>query len=256
MTVGSGDESGAVYPPQWAAPHGPGQYVPPYAPVPWQGGVPQPWTTPSAPPKVSTGLATASVVSCSVVTLVCAWSFVASFGVVDAIRQWGYETYDETMLPYDWVTVLFLVVQLVSGVITIAWLWRARVFAETYAPLEPHARGRVWVVLGWFVPIVSWWFPYQVVRDVGRAILRREPPRLGMWWAAWLVGELASNAAGRVLSESTYQALPVFEGAATLGLALALVWWISIVRAYTAGQQETARTGASPATGTYGALSS
>ena len=246
MSVNPGEEPGTAYQPQWATPSGPAQYVPPpegYAPGQWQGYSPQPQpsTMPAATPKIPAELAIASIVSCSAVTVVCAFSFVMSFGVVDEIRQWGYDVYSSTMLPYDWMTILLLPLQLAAGIITIVWLWQSRALAEIYSPSASYARSRVWVWLGWIVPIVAWWFPYEVVRDIGRATLRREPARLGMWWAGWLVGSVATNGAGRILSESTYQALPVFEGFATLGMILALVGWISIVRSYTAGQREIAR---------------
>ncbi len=60
-------------------------------------------------------------------------------------------------------------VQLAAAVVTCLWLWQSRVLAEAVSPGRGHARSRVWVWLGWIVPVVAFWFPYQVVRDVRAA---------------------------------------------------------------------------------------
>jgi hypothetical protein len=51
----------------------------------------------------------------------------------------------------------------------------------------PAKRSSGWVVAGWFVPIVNFWFPYQAVRD---CLPPRHPARskVSMWWTVDLVG--------------------------------------------------------------------
>src|SRR5699024_3862858 len=47
-------------------------------------------------------------------------------------------------------------------------------------------RAAHWAVLGWIVPVVNLWFPFQVVADAARGVGARRPnPR--PWWIAWLV---------------------------------------------------------------------
>ena len=64
------------------------------------------------------------------------------------------------------------------------WLRRAAEFARRAG--LPAARDPMWAVLGFFVPIVNFWFPYQVARDLfppghpGRRLV-------GRWWASWIV---------------------------------------------------------------------
>lgn len=92
---------------------------------------------------------------------------------------------------------------LVAGVLVIVWLWRARANAEFFCD-APHRRRRGWVIGGWMVPIVSLWFPVQVVDDVVRASSQYVPPRDGAlqaappaavvrrWWGTFLAMNLTS----------------------------------------------------------------
>jgi hypothetical protein len=60
--------------------------------------------------------------------------------------------------------------------------------------------------LGWIVPVVSLWFPFQITGDIRRAGLpdrrRRKTTRLpALWWTCWLhsgVGP-AQSAANQLL---------------------------------------------------------
>lgn len=144
---------------------------------------------------------------------------------------------------YDTVVLLFGVVQLAAGIVTAVWLWRSRRFAEAVTPWWSHARSRVWVWLGWIVPVVSLWFPLQVVRDVRAATLRAERPGLGGWWAAWLVGGFAANAGGRLMtsdSPDVWSALPVLDAVAAVALVIAAVLWARVVREVGDGQRAVA----------------
>ncbi|WP_380168865.1 DUF4328 domain-containing protein [Jannaschia sp. R86511] len=96
-------------------------------------------------------------------------------------------------------------------------------------------RGVVWAWLGWVVPVVSLWFPYQVVSDAGRASTPR-PLGYGGWWAAFLVSLLLQNAAGQVLGgpaglvdPELVRSLPTIEAVGAVALAVAFVLWVRIV---------------------------
>jgi hypothetical protein len=96
-----------------------------------------------------------------------------------------------------------LAATLLAMVAFMVWLYRVRANAEILAP-EEHRRAKIWLVAGWIVPIVSWWFPKQIVDDIWTASHRRGPEpssRAGLvtgWWAAWLVGSWLSYVAGRL----------------------------------------------------------
>lgn len=76
-----------------------------------------------------------------------------------------------------------LLLFLISGVLFIVWLWRARANTEFFCD-APHRHRRGWVIGGWFVPIVGFWFPVQVVDDVVRASSQYVWPRDGSLQAA------------------------------------------------------------------------
>jgi hypothetical protein len=78
-------------------------------------------------------------------------------------------------------------------VVSSLWLHRSRQFAVAVNPSYPHRLGAAWIWLAWFVPIVNFWFPYWVVRDIEEAT---GPATLGnpvaWWWGleigAWILG--------------------------------------------------------------------
>lgn len=136
-----------------------------------------------------------------------------------------------------------MLAQVAAGVVTCVWLWRSRQFAVVVDPGAPHAREAAWVWLGWIVPVVAWWFPYQVVRDIREATVRDPAGRGGLWWGAWLVASLASTVSfcTVVLVVTGIAApvlVPVMEGVVLVATGLALWGWIEIVREIDAAQRQ------------------
>ncbi|MTG90603.1 DUF4328 domain-containing protein [Cellulosimicrobium sp. BIT-GX5] len=217
-----------------------------YAPVPPPAyGAPGSWSGWAPRPPVPGSLATATVALAILVTAVQAivWltSFAAAGDFASAARE-GTASVD-VVTAYDGTSFLLLPFQVAAGVVTCVWLWQSRTFAEAVSPGARHARSRVWVWLAWFVPVVSLWFPYQVVRDVRAATTSRPRPGLGWWWAGWLTFSVASNLAAQLTTlttagpAETFVLLPVLETAATVGVVLALVFWVRTVRETTAAQR-------------------
>jgi hypothetical protein len=74
-------------------------------------------------------------------------------------------------------------------VLFVAWFYRARVSAEGHG--WPQRRSPGWAIVGWFVPVVNFWFPFQIMADIWRAGLP-EPARANravlprIWWACLL----------------------------------------------------------------------
>jgi len=91
------------------------------------------------------------------------------------------------------------VVLLACAVVYVIWFWRVRVNAEVFAP-GGHDKARGWVIAGWFVPIVSLWYPRRIMVDIWDASSPGERPRghalVNVWWTLWLL----SNTVGRVLN--------------------------------------------------------
>ncbi|GAB2501774.1 hypothetical protein GCM10027063_46450 [Promicromonospora xylanilytica] len=230
--------------PPMGPPAGPAAPVVP-APVHYTYGAP----LYSVPPlRSAAGLGTAAIV------LACVWSAVGVLklalapAAADALRDAaaaGKGAYDSALTGYDLAAMLFFAVQLATYVVACLWLYTSRSTAVAATPGFVHARSKVWAWLGWWVPIVSLWFPYQVVRDIRRGTATGPVSAIGGWWAAWLVFVTLSNAAGRMTSRTTAEAtaiaaeaLVLVELVATVGMIVALVLWIRIVRDVSRSQGE------------------
>ncbi|OLT46812.1 DUF4328 domain-containing protein [Cellulosimicrobium sp. CUA-896] len=246
-----------AHPPHQQVPTGPpppayGQHAPPppaygrYAPLPTGYANPgAPWGGPGPSLRVPSGLATATVVLTVAVTVVQVLSWLTSFGAADEYARaarLGVPSV-EVFTAYDTVALLLLPLQLAAAVVTCVWLWTSRRIAETVAPGWHHARSRVWVWLGWLVPVVAYWFPYQVVRDVRGATTTVPRAGLGWWWAGWLVYLVATNVTAQVSASASsrsgdvFSTLPVVETLGTAGAVVAVVLWVRTVREITAGQR-------------------
>ena len=81
-------------------------------------------------------------------------------GLADVAGEWGAFA-DSVWSAVSWTS---FGLQAVTGIVFMRWLWLARTNAEAIEP-APHRHSPIWAVLGWIVPIVSFWFPQAVVRD-------------------------------------------------------------------------------------------
>ena len=75
-------------------------------------------------------------------------------------------------------------VAIASQILFIIWLYRAATLARRAG--LPARRSTLWAWLGFLVPIVNFWFPYQVARDTVPA---GDPARrtVRLWWTCWLL---------------------------------------------------------------------
>ncbi len=190
------------------------------------------------------GLAIAAGLVAIGVTLVQALSALASIPAArrfeEALR--GGELPGDVLTWYDATILLLIPALLVSYVITGLWLQAARSNAEAIRPRRRHQRGPVWVWLGWWVPIVSLWFPYQVVRDVQAGSGGGPRVSLGPWWTGWIIWLIMNRISSNVASSTdpdVVAGLPVAEAVGTAALVLACVQWCRLLRQIT-GTQEAA----------------
>lgn len=215
----------------------------PYAPPP--AGSPAPSTTPlydayatanqARRLRVPEGLATSVVVLSSVFLAVQVLSTALSFGAVEAYAAAADPM--DVFTAYDAVAGLLSAVMLAAFIVSCLWLNECRKFAVAVKPTYRHQRGPVWVWLGWVVPVVSLWFPYQVVRDVRRSTIRGSSGLAG-WWSTWLIGNFASYQATLVTMRGEDPVmLPFYELVAAVTLLIAFVCWLRIVRELTAAQR-------------------
>jgi len=205
---------------------------------------------PPAPPwvlaKPVPGLAVGATITAVLVTLAEIAEAVAAWFAGDTYAQAARNRVpvDNIVTVYDLVVLLWFVAALASYIVGCLWLYAARTNTQLLSA-RPHARSRGWVWAGWLVPIVAWWFPYQVVRDTRRAIRPTAGGALlGWWWAAWLafitatqIGANLLPTSGRI-AESDAQALgPVETVSAVLAVA-ACVLWCTVVWRITREQRQ------------------
>lgn len=207
----------------------------------------EPWPYESsysaARPKVPEGLAIASAVIAIVLVAVQVSLFLTSIPAeqdfVDAVQQGG--TPDDVLTLYDALALPLLAAMVAAYVVSCLWLQLSRRNALAISPHYPHARSAVWVWLGWWVPIVALWFPYQVVRDIRDGSQQdRKAIGLGIWWTSWLVFISGSRITARLASSTdpdTIEQLSVFEGVTTVAVVVACVQWCRILHRVTTDQQ-------------------
>ncbi|MFF2275747.1 DUF4328 domain-containing protein [Agromyces sp. NPDC058126] len=90
------------------------------------------------------------------------------------------------------VSILSSLAIIAAGVIWVIWQFRVakQVTGQT-------RRSPGWHAGSWFIPIVSFWFPYQNVSDLWRALGRTRPSWLIVWWLLWVVGNYAIQLSSR-----------------------------------------------------------
>jgi hypothetical protein len=211
----------------------------------------QAYGTPPAqlpPLRSAAGLGTAAIVLASVWTATEVLGLVLAPQAAELLRragEAGITAVDSAFSAYDAMGLLSGLVQLAAYIVTCLWLHTSRSTAVAANPTFRQQRGPVWVWLGWVVPVVAFWFPFQVVRDVRRATSPRPVSGIGGWWASWLVFVGVSNLLGRLVAGSgegsasdAADVLVGMEGISTLACVIALVLWIRIVRDVTRAQRE------------------
>jgi Domain of unknown function (DUF4328) len=106
----------------------------------------------------------------------------------------------------DSLNSLSILAMVVSAIAVLAWLSRA---VEIVPPLgggTPHRSPRE-AIGWWFVPIASFFIPYQIVRDVHGRL--ETPTRRGRewavlaWWLLFLIGGLVTRATGIAINGAT-----------------------------------------------------
>jgi hypothetical protein len=134
---------------------------------------------------------------------------------------------------------------LVAGWVTGSmWLRQARLNAEALAPDAHHARKAGWAWGGWVTPVVALWFPFQVVRDVRRALSPLESTALiACWWVLFVAAEIGLRATLNLQGD----ALVRFENVATAQqmsaitaavMVAALAGWAEVLRVVTLEQHQ------------------
>jgi hypothetical protein len=194
---------------------------------------------PGPRPKDLTLTALLAVGAAGLVTLS---TIVDAFIVGDALSDPDAAT--ATNLVYVGNTLLYYVLLAAAYVSTCLWLWQARENTRLISPDMDHARRSGWIWGGWVCPIVNFWFPFQIVRDIYRATARQPQasPVIGGWWTVWIVLIVAMRVSDRLatsaLDGATGNGAEAAAAVVAVASVLCLALWAQVVRQITRGQHE------------------
>lgn len=194
------------------------------------------------------GLAIASAILAGGIALLQLGAGLAAPAAADAYARAardGVSPMDTVLTVYDAFTILQTPAMLAAYIVTCLWLQKSWNLLQERAPSFHPTRSKIWAWLGWWVPIVSLWFPYQVVRDIRRGSLGH-PQGSGIlagWWACWLIFQIgyqipsAMTTSSEPSNPSTFDALPWVEGVNTIAVLIGLACWLGIIRQVARGQE-------------------
>jgi Domain of unknown function (DUF4328) len=214
-------------------------YQQPYQQGPGGG---EPWAQRGFEPA---GALTNVVIALSVLVTVFLWlaallSPSADRAVESALAADGDVT--AALASYSAVAVLTLPAWLASWIVTSIWLTKGYRNAEILTP-GGQRRSAIWIWLGWIVPIVSFWFPKQILDDVARATSSRVST--GPYWAAFVVMALLNSVQFQLSRRAAEADLvdPTIHFAIAIAATVALALWIVLVRRIGAAQDRLAQFG-------------
>lgn len=216
----------------------------PGSPPPYAGYEPTGHQFLSQGPHPVRGLAITATIAAVLLTVVevveaaFAWSAQATY--LEAADKG--ESALDVWTAYDIVSAPLGLFSIFAYVAACLWLFRARKNAEILRPGAHHARKSGWVWAGWLVPVVSLWFPFQVVRDIRGVPAHAGGSLLGWWWAFWLISFVSGQVGVRLIGfgeieRGAIQALGAVETVNALLNVVALALWLTLIRNITQDQE-------------------
>jgi hypothetical protein len=167
------------------------------------------WTQPDQQPSPQFAATTASrgiaglATATQVLLIVCAVVSVATIGIetfgIGAVS--GYLNGDDSAIDmidaYDQSTSVVSILSSVALVATgVLWaVWQYRVAKQVTGRTR---RSAGWHAGSWFVPVVSFWFPFQNISDLWQAVGRARPSWQILWWLLWVASNFVIQISGRI----------------------------------------------------------
>jgi hypothetical protein len=116
-----------------------------------------------------------------------------------AIGDYTMQEAEANDLRQNLIAVAGLVAFVLSVIAFLVWTYRA--YRNVDALGGVRSMGPGWAVGAWFVPILNWFRPFQVVREAWAAPVGRDDPYsavkapywLRLWWGLWIANNLISN---------------------------------------------------------------
>lgn len=144
---------------------------------------------------------------------------------------------DQIVTTYDAMAVLIPITMITSWIITSRWLKRLHI-AATEANESAIRLKRPWVFWSWIVPVVSLWFPKNLIEDLLKANGSDEAKSLVgkdtlTWWLTWVGFALVNNVGIVSVFDAPEGYVPIrpeLELAGACLLTGAYMVWIRIVK--------------------------
>ncbi len=144
------------------------------------------------------------------------------------------------------IGLLYLVSYIISAVTFIQWFRRA--YFNLHLRVANLSQPESWAALGWFIPILSLFRPYQIMKELYRetlALLARKGVTLhfaphtglvGWWWALWVINSVLGQIVFRasMSAESVGEILFTTQAdmvASAIGIPLGLIT-IRVIKNY------------------------
>jgi hypothetical protein len=139
---------------------------------------------------------------------------------------------------YDAMTVIVPITMIGAWIISSRWLRQLHDAATASSPIAIR-RNRTWVFWSWIVPVVSLWYPKNLIEDLLKANGSDEAKSLigrdtMTWWLTWVGFALINNISivADFGAPSDYVPIrPELEIAAACLLTGSYLVWIRIIRA-------------------------
>lgn len=144
---------------------------------------------------------------------------------------------DKIVTPYDALTVIVPITMIGAWIISSRWLGRLHDAATANNPTAIR-RSRRWVIWGWIVPVVSLWFPKNLIDDLLKTTGSEEAKKLigkdsMTWWLTWIGYALVNNFSTVAAFDAPSDYVPIrpeIEIAAACLMTGSYLVWIRIVR--------------------------
>lgn len=148
---------------------------------------------------------------------------------------------------YTLCGIAMAIVYLTTAVIYLVWVNRANKNARALGAVGMKFTPG-WCVGWWFIPIANLFKPFQAVREIYLASsptaspttwrVSPAPSLLGLWWAAWIAGNILANIEGRLAMSGEAD---LIEASSAIGIVSSLIGIAAAITAMQVVRQINAR---------------
>jgi hypothetical protein len=161
--------------------------------------------------------------------------------------SWDLNYIDPTLTVVAGVGILiYLIAFVAAGILALRWIYRANSNAHRLNADMSMTPG--WNVGWFFVPLATWFKPYEGIRDVWRISANPQQPHsierpslLAKWWSFWLLTNIAGTISFRLQLRATDVGTAIvadaFDIASSIALVPATYFFLAMVRDITEMQQ-------------------